>query len=116
MSKSIYNKPIESVQILSSLINLKELNSKKKLDMLTQIEEALKQAKKQEKDLKWQNENADDLCIRYTNTNELLKLYKELATVKDDVIHSVMFGKDYEHLRVKAIKIEKQIKEIENNE
>jgi len=45
---------------------------------------------------------------------KLLELYKELSKLKDDVIHSVMFEKDYEHLRVKIIKIEKQIKELEN--
>ncbi len=45
---------------------------------------------------------------------KLLELYKELSKLKDDVIHAVMFGKDYEHLRVKTIKIEKQIKELEN--
>ena len=44
---------------------------------------------------------------------KLLELYKELSKLKDDVIHLVMFGKDYEHLRVKTIKIEQQIKELE---
>ncbi len=44
---------------------------------------------------------------------KLLELYKELSKLKDDVIHLVMFGKDYEHLRVKTVKIEQQIKELE---
>lgn len=54
----------------------------------------------------------DGRTKRYNLT--LLELYKELSKLKDDVIHSIMFGKDYEHLRIKTLKIEKQIKELEN--
>lgn len=52
---------------------------------LDKVNNALEQAQKQEK---------------------LLELYKKLITIKDDVIHLVMFGKDYEHLRVKTIIID----------
>lgn len=60
---------------------------------LDKVNNALEQAKKQDR---------------------LVELYRELSKLKDDVIHLVMSGKDYEHLRVKTVKIEQQIKELED--
>ena len=92
MSKSIYEEALYNTQILLALVDVRQLNAKKKLDMLSQIEQTLKQAQKQE---------------------ELLKLYRELSKLKDDVIRLVFFETDYEHLRVKTVEIEQQIKELE---
>ena len=76
----------EALEIMTNSILPRESNKTNKLKVI----KALKQAHKQ------------------------TELYKELSKLKDDVIHSVMFGKDYEHLRVEILKIEQQIKELEN--
>ena len=108
MKKSIYEEAIEILLNMgtefisvpcnpigeenSDMIHLRDVTETYETNIY-EVVKALKQAQKQEK---------------------LLELYKELSKLKDDVIHLVMFGKDYEHLRVKTIKIEKQIKELKN--
>jgi len=87
MSKSIYE---EAKEIIINSILPRESDKQNKLKVI----KALEKAQKQEK---------------------LLELYKELSKLKDDVIHSVFFDTDYEHLSVKKEKIEERIKELEND-
>jgi hypothetical protein len=81
--KSIYEEALDNTQILLALVDVKQLNAKKKINMLYQIEHALEQAQKQEK---------------------LLKLYKELATVRDDEYYDMRKMKTY---------LKQQIEELE---
>lgn len=87
MSKSIYEVALEIM--INSFLPRDFRNNTNNLKVM----KALEQAQKQEK---------------------LLELYRELSKLKDDVIRLVFFDTDYEHLRVKTVEIERQIKEIEN--
>lgn len=101
MSKLIYEEALDNTQTLLALVNLKELNSKKKLDMLNQIEQALEQSKKQE---------------------QLLKLYQELDKINGWLLLCFTIGgeeteKEYHQLGggVRRHELIKQIKELEND-
>jgi len=95
MSKSIYDEVLENTQVMSALISVTDLNYKRKLDMLTDIEKSLEQAKKQEK---------------------LLELYKELSNQKSNLYSYDEKYRQYSYNRdVQVIVryIETQIKELE---
>lgn len=97
MSKSIYEQALKIINRNTFELGLefgKGLQGLHGLspDERTKIEQALKQAQKQEK---------------------LLELYKELITVKDKMIYSVFFDNDLDDISKIATDLEKQIKELE---
>lgn len=121
MSKSIYERVLdlrdrisldgddtiyeEDYLLLDEVLDLIEIISGEDTDIETQIYDY--------------NNTVDiynelEIGIKFKKQEKLLELYRELSKLKDDVIHLVMFGKDYEHLRVKTVKIEQLIKELEN--
>ena len=108
MSKSIYNEAIflllsmgtEFISVPcnpigeenSDMIHLRDATETYETNMY-EVVEALRQAQKQEK---------------------LLELYRELMTVKDELMSLAYFGDTYFKPREIEAKLEKQIKELEN--
>ena len=88
MSKSIYEEAREYARILKALPTSMRMNQ-----MLVFIERTLEQAQKQEK---------------------LLELYRELMTVKDELISIAWFDDEDKEMEEKEAYLEKQIKELEN--
>ena len=88
MSKSIYD---EVLEIMVNSVLPRESSKTNKLKVI----KALEQAQKQEK---------------------LLELYRELMTVKDESISLLFIGNYNNDMEKIETKLEKQIKELENNE
>lgn len=95
--KSIYDEALEDLAILVKQANARKLSndivaSRWGVEKITKI---IEQAQKQEK---------------------LLKLYKELIIVKDEIIIASLFNKSYngDHLEAKETALEMQIEELEN--
>ena len=94
MSKTNYEEALDDTQILLALVDVKQLNAKKKLDMLNQIEQALEQAQKQVK---------------------LLELYKELNICYKKLIeHESLIYSLNTWQSSQIMDLETQIKELEN--
>lgn len=120
MSKSIYDKALDNTQTLLALVNLQELNSKKKLDMLNQIEQALEKAQKQEQEhieysKKVQEQFSNDtkrigeLESKLIRQEKLLNLYREKEKHEQEfpALNNIEY-EDYQRIKTK-------IKELENN-
>ena len=95
--KSIYDEALEDLSILVKQANARKLSNDIVVNRwgLERIEKIINQAQKQEK---------------------LLELYKELATVRGDMLYcyEVVDFIAYNAMEKKETQLEKQIKEIEN--
>ena len=98
MSKSIYEVALDDLAILVKQANARKLSNDIVVNRwgLERIRKVINQAQKQEK---------------------LLELYKKLITVKNDMLRcSAIVDDDYYDMEKIETDLEKQIKELENND